>query len=111
MGKLEVVMIAHDLSFNLLWTKFGTDSFGMQLITAVSDTLARKQVCLMLHHSCQQSGGVVMHCSFPQPCVSVAVPHVAGMIKALTHSPQANTAQSSILSGVSGLLPDCPPDC
>lgn len=103
-------MIARDLSFNLLLTKFGTNSFGMQLIPPVTDTLARKQICLMLHHPCQRRGGVVMHCRLPQPCVSVEVRRVAWMIE---RSDSLSTGRygsiSSVLSGNCGFLPDCPP--
>lgn len=37
-------MMKHDPSFNLFLTKFGTKSFGMQLITQVADTLAMKPI-------------------------------------------------------------------
>lgn len=73
----QIVMITHDPSFNPLWT----NSYGMQLLTPVSGTLARKQICLMLQHSCQRTGGAVIYCRFSQPCVSVAVQHVARMIE------------------------------
>lgn len=54
---------------------------GMQLITEMNDTLARRQICLMLHRSCQWSGDAVMHYRFSQPCASAALQHDARMIE------------------------------
>lgn len=59
-------MSAHDLNLKPLLTTFGTTS----LITLVKDTLARKQIFLMLHNSCQGSSSIVMHCRFSLPFVS-----------------------------------------
>lgn len=45
-GKARIVMIAPDPSANLLWTKFGTNSFGMQLIAMKRDTRPAQLITL-----------------------------------------------------------------
>lgn len=88
----------HDPSFNLFLTKFGTKSFGMQLITQVADTLAMKPI--------------FPHASFTRLYfLNLASAGVLRWSRAVTLYPQADIAQSSVLSGDCGLLLWLSPNC